>query len=124
MKAYEISRIGEKLVHKLLSGSIWINKKNDNHLYYDILWKEKKIDVKTTTVKVRWYRLGELSNEYFNFSQAGRDFDKKIIIFVAIDVTKGGEYKYYFWVDKHFSNGLRRNVNKSIGADKLSECLL
>lgn len=124
MKTHDISKIGEKIVHNLLPNSKWLNENGENHFSYDIEWKGLKIDVKTTTVKVRWFRLGKLTREYFNFSVAGRFNEAKIMIFVAIDLDENNKYKYYFWIDKNYTNQARKNINEAIDGSELEKYLL
>lgn len=98
MRTYLIARTGEKLVSEILEGSSWINRDSDKHEYYDIEYKGIKIDVKTTTVRFKVYRLGEMIKDYFNFTSGGRNKEERITIFLGIDF-ENEQYIYRFWLD-------------------------
>lgn len=119
MRSYQIARLGEKIVSEILKGCNWINKDHDQHEFYDIEYKGIKIDVKTTTVRYKVYRMGELIKDYFNFTQAGQRDSEKIKIYMGIDIDEKGNQVNRFWVREEDVYGNYKLTDEAMNEEEL-----
>lgn len=103
VNTYKIGSQGEQIVLGLLDGAV-LATENDSD--YDILWKNRKIEVKTSGLK---------RNTAFVFTGLQNASQEKIYVFVGID----GENQY-FWVKKtNIKSGFYGSIKEAIPANKL-----
>lgn len=89
--AVYIARKGEELVANLLPESNWVNRERESYLPYDIIWKDTKIDVKTT------FQYSPGCTNAHAFRAPTRREDITIVMVAMID----GMGKPLFWVENH-----------------------
>ena len=119
MRRNLIGRTGEKKVAEVLTGCDWINREYDHVDFYDIEYKGIKIDVKTSTVRYKVYRMGVLVKDYFNFTEGGKNDGEKIKIYVGIDVDEVGNQKFLFWVREKYEYGNYKLTENAMTEEEL-----
>jgi len=86
MSTHAIARLGEQIIFDLLPNSTWKNPLKESGEYYDILWENIKINVKTSGFRLKnGFQVG------ISASQTG----KRDVIYVIVGLEKE---KKYFWV--------------------------
>lgn len=96
--------MGEGIVHELLTGSEWVNEKQERHLPYDITWEGVNIDVKTSLIPVGGRRS-------FSFqTKISPRYNGVVLVFLAL-----GENESFFWTDKcHKGVKSNRHIRTSV----------
>ena len=109
MSLYRLSRQGEELVFKALSGATWADKNG-----HDIDWHDLKVSVKTRGAS------GTIGNTAFTFSH----FNDKDSIYVLVGITKEA---HYFWVisSKQLKNkkSFYASIKESVAYPELAETI-
>lgn len=122
MNKYNIGRRGEEYISKVLGQSGWMNEGSyDNKNYFDFVYKDILIDVKTTVVDETSSELKKLfaSRGRFTFTPGWYTREKHpeiIYIFVAFY-----NEKVYLWVNpaKKTKQGFTGKIINAITSDKL-----
>jgi hypothetical protein len=112
---HTVGNIGEELIHTMLKGSVWVNENKESRKNYDIIWKGKKIDVKTTLHKVCGCSRTPSSAVAFSNSSVG---DKDDVIIVMVAILESGNY-YFIDSGKKAKFSHYKKLRKSLDQEKL-----